>query len=213
MDWAQDGTLSVGFTSGKVQDHDLRVKNSLVREWVAHDDRRVECLQWKGSELLATGGGDSMVKVWDRRSMTGSPITKMKHRSTVKVSPTLKEICRSPTLRPLIFSKPFPPGYRMVSLGYLNSSIRRWFEGCHHQHLERFCAFPWFIFHCLKFHPFFPLAIPFNVKLFNYESNSAVFYSRRSFSLMLTLVNEVSRTSLDSWNHFFRTFLLRTSNI
>lgn len=86
MAWANDGTFNQGFFSGLIREHDVRIRESITKDFPDAHSGQVVGLEWReDSALLASGGNDNVVKVWDRRS----DIPKMKkenHNAAVKVS-------------------------------------------------------------------------------------------------------------------------------
>ncbi|KAL4398985.1 WD repeat-containing protein Slp1 [Malassezia pachydermatis] len=82
--WAVDGTLSVGYASGLLREHDVRQRASETRS-IEHAHAAQVCgLAWReDSALLASGGNDNVVKVWDRRTNVAK-MRKENHRAAVK---------------------------------------------------------------------------------------------------------------------------------
>lgn len=82
--WAMDGTLSVGYASGLLREHDVRQRTSETRS-IEHAHTAQVCgLSWRDdSALLASGGNDNVVKVWDRRTNVAK-MRKENHRAAVK---------------------------------------------------------------------------------------------------------------------------------
>lgn len=82
--WAVDGTLSVGYASGLIREHDVRQRSSETRSLEHAHAAQVCGLSWRDdSALLASGGNDNVVKVWDRRTNVAK-MRKENHRAAVK---------------------------------------------------------------------------------------------------------------------------------
>lgn len=61
-------TVSAGYRDGNIFDHDVRVANHLVRELRGHESE-VCGLKWRpDGEMLASGGNDNTVNIWDARN-------------------------------------------------------------------------------------------------------------------------------------------------
>ncbi|CAD6969665.1 hypothetical protein A4X06_0g8341 [Tilletia controversa] len=82
--WAIDGTLNVGFESGLIREYDVRQRDAITRNRPKAHSSQVCGLEWRADgQLLASGGNDNVVKVWDRRS-AGFMFRKDNHNSAVK---------------------------------------------------------------------------------------------------------------------------------
>lgn len=82
--WAPDGTLSLGYASGLIREHDVRQRASETRSLEDAHTAQVCGLSWReDSALLASGGNDNVVKVWDRRTHVAK-MRKENHRAAVK---------------------------------------------------------------------------------------------------------------------------------
>lgn len=82
--WAPDGTYSTGFSSGLIREHDVRERNSVIRDLEKAHIGHVSGLEWRAdSALLASGGNDNVVKVWDRRTSVAK-MRKENHQASVK---------------------------------------------------------------------------------------------------------------------------------
>ncbi|KAL9940442.1 hypothetical protein V8E36_001147 [Tilletia maclaganii] len=82
--WALDGTLNIGFESGLIREYDVRQRDATTRNRAKAHSSQVCGLEWRSdAQLLASGGNDNVVKVWDRRS-TGFMFRKDNHNSAVK---------------------------------------------------------------------------------------------------------------------------------
>lgn len=82
--WAPDGTFSVGYSSGLIREHDVRERNSVIRDLERAHVGHVSGLEWRAdSALLASGGNDNVVKVWDRRTSVAK-MRKENHQASVK---------------------------------------------------------------------------------------------------------------------------------
>lgn len=82
--WAPDGTYSVGYSSGLIREHDVRERNSIIRDLDRAHIGHVSGLEWRAdSALLASGGNDNVVKVWDRRTNVAK-MRKENHQASVK---------------------------------------------------------------------------------------------------------------------------------
>ncbi|KAI9205539.1 WD40-repeat-containing domain protein [Polychytrium aggregatum] len=75
--------LSAGARDGSIWNHDVRVQNHKVSEFLGHSED-VCGLQWRlDGQLLASGGNDNLVNIWDARSSIPK-ITKSNHMAAVK---------------------------------------------------------------------------------------------------------------------------------
>lgn len=84
--WAEDMTFAVGYKSGLLREHDTRVKESVIRQIDNAHLQAVCGMEYRSdSALLATGGNDNAVKVWDRRTEVPK-MHKEHHRGAVRVS-------------------------------------------------------------------------------------------------------------------------------
>lgn len=82
--WAEDGTLAVGYWSGLLREHDLRQRDSVIRDIHSAHTQSICGMAYRAdSALLATGGNDNVVKVWDRRTDTAK-MHKERHRAAVR---------------------------------------------------------------------------------------------------------------------------------
>jgi cell division cycle protein 20 (cofactor of APC complex) len=82
--WAEDGTLALGYWSGLLREHDLRQRNSIIRDINNAHMQSICGMKYRAdSGLLATGGNDNVVKVWDRRTTTAK-MQKERHRAAVR---------------------------------------------------------------------------------------------------------------------------------
>lgn len=82
--WAEDGTLALGYWSGLLREHDLRQRNSVIRDISNAHTQSICGMKYRAdSGLLATGGNDNVVKVWDRRTTTAK-MQKERHRAAVR---------------------------------------------------------------------------------------------------------------------------------
>lgn len=82
--WAEDGTLAVGYWSGLLREHDLRQRDSIIRDIHSAHTQSICGMTYRAdSALLATGGNDNIVKVWDRRTDTAK-MQKERHRAAVR---------------------------------------------------------------------------------------------------------------------------------
>lgn len=82
--WAEDGTLAVGYWSGLMREHDLRQRDSIIRDIHGAHAQSICGMSYRAdSALLATGGNDNVVKVWDRRTNTAK-MQKERHRAAVR---------------------------------------------------------------------------------------------------------------------------------
>ncbi|PWN49584.1 WD40 repeat-like protein [Violaceomyces palustris] len=82
--WAPDGTLNAGFQSGLIREYDVRERDATVRNLEKAHSGPVCGLQWRSdSALLASGGNDNVVKVWDRRTCVPK-MRKENHQAAVK---------------------------------------------------------------------------------------------------------------------------------
>ncbi|KAI8371283.1 WD40-repeat-containing domain protein [Choanephora cucurbitarum] len=75
--------VSTGSGDGSIFNHDVRIKNHLVRELYNHEEE-VCGLKWRwDGQLLASGGNDNIVNIWDARTTTPKH-TRRKHMGAVK---------------------------------------------------------------------------------------------------------------------------------
>ena len=82
--WAEDGTLALGYWSGLLREHDLRQRDSIIRDINNAHSQSICGMKYRAdSGLLATGGNDNVVKVWDRRTTTAK-MQKERHRAAVR---------------------------------------------------------------------------------------------------------------------------------
>lgn len=82
--WDKDGTLNSGSANGVIAEYDLRGENPETRTLEGHAGE-VCGLEWRAdAALLASGGNDNVVNVWDRRT-TVPKMTKTNHHAAVKV--------------------------------------------------------------------------------------------------------------------------------
>lgn len=82
--WAPDGTLNAGYASGLIREHDVRQRSSVTRSLERAHGAQVCGLAWRDdSALLASGGNDNVVKVWDRRTSVAK-MRKENHAAAVK---------------------------------------------------------------------------------------------------------------------------------
>ena len=86
MAWAPDGTLNAGFQSGIIKEFDVRERDALTRTLEKAHSGPVCGIEWRSdSALMASGGNDNVVKVWDRRTAVPK-MRKENHTAAVKVS-------------------------------------------------------------------------------------------------------------------------------
>jgi cell division cycle protein 20 (cofactor of APC complex) len=84
LSWDQH-IVSSGAKDGSIWHHDVRVARHKVGELLGHT-AEVCGLAWRpDGSLLASGGNDNLVQIWDARSSTPR-ITKTNHNAAVKVS-------------------------------------------------------------------------------------------------------------------------------
>ncbi|PKI82457.1 WD repeat-containing protein slp1 [Malassezia vespertilionis] len=82
--WAPDGTLNCGYGSGLIREHDVRQRDSITRSLERAHGAQVCGLTWRAdSALLASGGNDNVVKVWDRRTSVAK-MRKENHNAAVR---------------------------------------------------------------------------------------------------------------------------------
>jgi len=76
--------LSSGCRDGSIYQHDVRIEKHKTQELLGHC-AEVCGLSWKSDgQLLASGGNDNLVNIWDIRSSLPK-MTKSNHRAAVKV--------------------------------------------------------------------------------------------------------------------------------
>lgn len=84
LSWDQH-ILSSGARDGSIWNHDVRIANHKIAELLGHTSE-VCGLQWRpDGALLASGGNDNQVQIWDARSSVPK-MTKTSHMAAVKVS-------------------------------------------------------------------------------------------------------------------------------
>ncbi|KAK9246621.1 WD40-repeat-containing domain protein [Lipomyces tetrasporus] len=82
MSWDRH-ILSSGCRDGSIWNHDVRVADHKISEFVNHQ-AEVCGLQWRSDgNQLASGGNDNLVNIWDARSSTPK-FTKTNHKAAVK---------------------------------------------------------------------------------------------------------------------------------
>ncbi|KAJ1954132.1 WD repeat-containing protein slp1, partial [Linderina pennispora] len=82
MSWNKH-IVSSGCRDGSIWNHDVRVSNHKVSELIAHESE-VCGLTWRSDgNLLASGGNDNLVNVWDARSNVPR-FSKTQHTAAVK---------------------------------------------------------------------------------------------------------------------------------
>ncbi|KAI8076569.1 WD40-repeat-containing domain protein [Gilbertella persicaria] len=75
--------VSSGAGDGSIFNHDVRIKSHVVRKLLNHEDE-VCGLKWRwDGQLLASGGNDNAVNIWDARTSTPKH-TRRKHLGAVK---------------------------------------------------------------------------------------------------------------------------------
>jgi cell division cycle 20, cofactor of APC complex len=83
LSWDQH-ILSSGAQDGSIWNHDVRIANHKVMEMNGHTSE-VCGLQWRlDGAMLASGGNDNLVQIWDSRSSIPK-MTKTNHNAAVKV--------------------------------------------------------------------------------------------------------------------------------
>lgn len=126
MAWAMDGTFNQGFHSGLIREHDVRIRDSITKDRADAHQLGVVGLEWReDSALLASGGNDNIVKVWDRRSDTPK-MRKENHTAAVKVrasAPPPKFLWTSKEISHQ--SSPSSAGSSLVSMATFLPSFRR----------------------------------------------------------------------------------------
>lgn len=76
--------LSTGDRSGLIINHDVRVADHNVAELSGHT-HEVCGLEWRSDgQMLASGGNDNLVNIWDARSLNEPKHTKTNHHAAVK---------------------------------------------------------------------------------------------------------------------------------
>jgi cell division cycle protein 20 (cofactor of APC complex) len=82
--WAPDGTLNAGFQSGIIREYDVRERDAVTRTLEKAHHGPVCGMEWRSdSALMASGGNDNVVKVWDRRTSVAK-MRKENHQAAVK---------------------------------------------------------------------------------------------------------------------------------
>lgn len=83
MSWNK-AILSTGARSGSIYNHDVRIADHKVAELNGHTSE-VCGLEWRSDgAMLASGGNDNLVNIWDARSLTTPKWTKTNHKAAVK---------------------------------------------------------------------------------------------------------------------------------
>ncbi|KAF2091209.1 WD40 repeat-like protein, partial [Saccharata proteae CBS 121410] len=76
--------LSTGDRSGLIFNHDVRIAEHKVAELAGHT-HEVCGLEWRSDgAMLASGGNDNLVNIWDARNLTEAKHTKTNHHAAVK---------------------------------------------------------------------------------------------------------------------------------
>jgi cell division cycle protein 20 (cofactor of APC complex) len=82
MDWDKH-ILTSGAKDGSIWNHDVRIAQHKAGEWLGHQSE-VCGLSWRSDGMmLASGGNDNLVNVWDAKSTTVK-FTKANHTAAVK---------------------------------------------------------------------------------------------------------------------------------
>ena len=131
--------LSSGARDGVIWNSDVRVANHKVGEMRGH--RAEVCgLEWRkdavsgtssggtsggGTGLLASGGNDNVVNVWDGRMLNAPKMVKTNHTAAVKVS-------SATTIFTLSWIDLGRSGCGLVSLAIVSASYRRWLFRSHY---------------------------------------------------------------------------------
>lgn len=83
MSWNK-AILSTGARSGSIYNHDVRIADHKIAELNGHTSE-VCGLEWRSDgAMLASGGNDNLVNIWDARSLTTPKWTKTNHKAAVK---------------------------------------------------------------------------------------------------------------------------------
>ncbi|KAJ1673082.1 WD repeat-containing protein slp1, partial [Spiromyces aspiralis] len=83
LSWSKH-ILSSGCRDGTIWHHDVRVANHKVAELVGHTSE-VCGLKWRSDgQLLASGGNDNLVNIWDARATNVPKFTKSNHTAAVR---------------------------------------------------------------------------------------------------------------------------------
>jgi cell division cycle protein 20 (cofactor of APC complex) len=139
LSWHQH-ILSSGCGDGSIWHHDVRIPRHKVMELLGHTGE-VCGLKWRtDGELLASGGNDNVVNIWDGRlgdvgegARGSAKWTKRNHTAAVKVT----SIPNGRNLNYLLTTFTHSLGNRMVSLANLPPRFRWRDQRCHHQRLEQ----------------------------------------------------------------------------
>ncbi|RPB14139.1 cell division cycle protein Cdc20 [Morchella conica CCBAS932] len=84
MAWSSSGTFTTGSKSGSIWNHDLRMREHKTSELISHQ-LEVCGLEWRSDGLmLASGGNDNRVNIWDARVLNAPRFTKTNHKAAVK---------------------------------------------------------------------------------------------------------------------------------
>lgn len=136
LSWNQH-ILSSGCADGSIWHHDVRIPRHKVMELLGHSGE-VCGLKWrKDGELLASGGNDNVVNIWDGRigdvteaARGSAKWTKRNHTAAVKAG-FFFLFCYTYNI-----SNTGLLGSGVVSLAALPPRFRRRDERCHHQRME-----------------------------------------------------------------------------
>ena len=137
--------LSSACGDGTIWHHDVRIARHKVAELVGHTGE-VCGLKWQpDGELLASGGNDNVVNIWDARMSTGSITgesteasrggakwTKRNHTAAVKVLSTAPRSFEEQARLTKLFA-----GVGVVSVAAFSTGFRWWHQRCHHKCLEQ----------------------------------------------------------------------------
>jgi cell division cycle protein 20 (cofactor of APC complex) len=86
--------VSSGARDGSIWHHDVRVAQHKISELHGHTDE-VCGLEWRSDGvLLASGGNDNLVNIWDARSAKPK-FTKASHNAAVKVISNIPTSCQN----------------------------------------------------------------------------------------------------------------------
>lgn len=127
--------LTSGCGDGSIWHHDVRIARHKVMELLGHTGE-VCGLQWRhDGELLASGGNDNVVNIWDGRvgdvaegTRGVAKWTKRNHTAAVKVC-----VVQPPSFCVRLIHL---LGHCMVSLAAFSSRVRRWDKRCIRQCVE-----------------------------------------------------------------------------
>lgn len=100
MDWADESTVTIGYGTGWIVDHDITLATSPVRLLRAHAGLVCGLVYRADGSVFASGGNDNLMCVWGR-THDGPIMSRSEHKAAVKVMFTLFPL---PSTHPFLLS-------------------------------------------------------------------------------------------------------------